>query len=115
MLVNWPGMNGEEVRIRKSQWKFVARYNGLEVIRCSRFSPATLNRQTITILSSLGVEDDIFNKMLAEQLLNYQAAMTDKHLALDLLARYIDENHMTMTIAGMVLDGFMEVCASAMI
>jgi RNA-dependent RNA polymerase len=115
MLVNWPGMNGEEVRIRKSQWKFKARYNGLEVIRCSRFSPATLNRQTITILSSLGVEDETFNKMLEEQLLNYQTAMTDKHLALDLLARYIDDNHMTMTIAGMVLDGFMEVCASALI
>lgn len=115
MLVNWPGMSGEELCIRESQWKFSARYDGLEVIRCSRFSPATLNRQTITILSSLGVEDDIFNKMLAEQLLNYQAAMTDKHLALDLLARYIDDNHMTMTIAGMVLDGFMDVRAPTLI
>jgi RNA-dependent RNA polymerase len=108
MLVNWPGMSGEEVHIRKSQWKFEARYDGLEIIRCSRFSPATLNRQTITILSSLGVEDEIFNKMLSEQLQNYQAAMTDEHLALDLLSRYVDDNHMTVTIASMVLDGFMQ-------
>jgi RNA-dependent RNA polymerase len=109
MLVNWPDMSGEEIHIRKSQWKFEARYDGLEIIRCSRFSPATLNRQTITILSSLGVRDEVFNKMLSEQLQNYQAAMTDKNLALDLLSRYIDDNHMTTVIASMVLDGFMEV------
>lgn len=49
ILVTWPDVKGTEVHIRKSQEKFSAEFNGLEVIRCSRFASATLNRQTITI------------------------------------------------------------------
>lgn len=97
----------KEVHIRESQQKFAATYNGLEIIRCSRFSCAALNRQTITILSSLGVDDEVFLTMLSEQLSNYQNAMSDNTLALNLLARYIDDNHMTMNIASMILNGFM--------
>jgi RNA-dependent RNA polymerase len=108
ILVAWPEVKGPELQLRMSQSKFQAVYNGLEVIRCSRYSPATLNRQTITILSSLGVEDRIFNHMLAEQLSNYRCAMTDERLALNLLSRYIDDNHMTVTIAQMISDGFMQ-------
>ena len=110
VLAKWPDVKGLDVHIRKSQFKFKALYNGLEIIRCSQYSLATLNRQTIQILSSLGVSDKVFNRMLSEQLSNYRAAMTDKHKALDLLSRYVDDNQMTIVIAGMVLNGFMEVC-----
>ena len=109
VLANWPDVKGLEVHIRKSQSKFKAVCSGLEIIRCSQYSPATLNRQTIQILSSVGVPDEVFNRMLSEQLSNYQAAMSDKKTAIDLLSRYIDDNHITMTIADMVLNGFMEV------
>jgi RNA-dependent RNA polymerase len=109
ILTKWPDVQGHDVHIRKSQEKFAAKYSGLEIIRWSRYSTATLNRQTITILSSLGVADEVFNRMLTEQLSNYQTAMTDRTLALNLLSRYIDDNHMTMTIATMVVDGFMQV------
>lgn len=97
----------KEVHIRKTQEKFTATYNGLEIIRCSQFSCATLNRQTITILSSLGVQDEVFLKMLSEQLSNYQNAMSNNKLALSLLSRYIDDNRVTINIAGMILNGFM--------
>jgi RNA-dependent RNA polymerase len=109
MLAVDPTLEGDQIIIRDSQKKFNAIYNGLEVIRCSRYSPATLNRQTITILSSLGVPDEVFNRMLSEQLSNYAAAMSSKEMCINLLGRYIDENHMTITIAGMVIDDFMEV------
>ncbi|TAQ83496.1 hypothetical protein B7494_g8180 [Chlorociboria aeruginascens] len=107
ILVVSPDAKEKEVHIRKSQQKFIAVYNGLEIIRCARFSCATLNRQTITILSSLGVPDEIFLDMLSEQLTNYQNAMKDDTLALSLLSRYIDDNHMTINIASMILNGFM--------
>lgn len=107
ILVVWPDAKDKEVHIRKSQQKFTATYNGLEIIRCSRFSCATLNRQTIAILSSLGVEDEVFLKMMAEQLANYQNAMSDDDLAVSLLLRYIDDTQMTINIATMIRNGFM--------
>ncbi|KAK3363573.1 RNA dependent RNA polymerase-domain-containing protein [Lasiosphaeria hispida] len=108
VLVSWPEVKGTEVHIRKSQEKFLAEYNGLEVIRCSQFSCATLNRQTISILSCLGVRDQIFVDMMNKQVAKYNTAMTDSSEAADLLSRYVDENQMTKTIAGMVLNGFMK-------
>jgi len=108
VLVAWPEVKGAEVHIRKSQEKFSAEFNGLEVIRCSRFASATLNRQTITILSSLGVPDEVFVDMMAEQLSNYEEAMTDTSQAADLLSRYIDENLTTKVMEEMIRNGFME-------
>ncbi|KAM0150531.1 hypothetical protein ACHAQE_008439 [Botrytis cinerea] len=107
ILVVSPDAKDNEVHIRKSQQKFTAAYNGLEIIRCSQFSSATLNRQTITILSALGVKDEVFLKMLSRQLSDYQSAMSNNAIALGLLNRYIDDNHMTINIAGMILNGFM--------
>ena len=97
----------KEVHIRPSQQKFAATYNGLEIIRWSRFSACTLNRQTITILSSLGVRDKVFLDMLTEQLRKYNDAMTDNDAALSLLCKYVDDNQMTINIASMINNGFM--------
>lgn len=107
VLVVSPDAKDKEVHIRKSQQKFTATYNGLEIIRWSRFSCATLNRQTITILSALGVADEVFVHMLSDQLANYQAAMSDHAVAQSLLSKYIDDNHMTINIATMIQNGFM--------
>lgn len=107
ILVVWPEAGGKEVHIRRSQQKFTAIYNGLEIIRCSKFSSASLNRQTITILSCLGVPDEVFLDMMSEQLANYQNAMSDNDLAVSLLSRYIDDNQMTINIATMIRNGFM--------
>ena len=107
ILAVWPDAKDKEVHIRPSQQKFAATYNGLEIIRWSRFSACSLNRQTITILSSLGVSDEVFLEMLTKQLDNYHTAMTDNDAALSLLCRYIDDNQMTMNIASMINNGFM--------
>lgn len=108
VLVAWPEVRGAEVHIRKSQEKFSAEFNGLEVIRCSQFASATLNRQTISILSCLGVPDEVFVDMMAEQLSNYEKAMADTSQAADLLSRYIDENLTTKVMEEMILNGFMK-------
>lgn len=108
VLVTWPEAKGTEVHIRPSQEKFHAEYNGLEIIRCSQFACATLNRQTITILSCLGVPDEVFTAMMQEQLARYDTAMADGHKAIELLNCYVDENMTTTTIARMVANGFMD-------
>lgn len=108
LLVTWPEAKGLEVHIRKSQEKFHAEFNGLEIIRFSSFSVATLNRQTIAILSCLGVPDEVFVDLLLQQLANYDRAMKDRAYAVQLLQQYVDENQVTVGIARMLLDGFME-------
>jgi len=107
ILVVSPDAKDKEVHIRPSQEKFKSIYNGLEIIRWSRFSTASLNRQTITILSSLGVSDEVFLRMITEQLESYQDAMSDNGLAQSLLVKYIDDNQMTINIATMINNGFM--------
>jgi RNA-dependent RNA polymerase len=94
------------VHVRKSQEKFKAQYNGLEVIRGARYATATLNRQTITILSGLGVPDAVFLEMLRQQLQNYEDAMTNEVMAMELLRRYVDENQHSLVIGEMVEAGF---------
>lgn len=95
-----------EVHIRPSQHKFDSASGGLEIIRWSQFSMATLNRQLILVLSSLGIRDEIFRKKLNTMLLSFNNAMNDDARAIDLLQKFIDPNQMTLTLAQMVRQGF---------
>lgn len=108
MLVTWPEAKDIEVHIRKSQEKFSSEFNGLEIIRLSRFATATLNRQIISILSCLGVPDAVFMKLLREGLRNYDRAMVDRAFACKLLRQYVDESQSSLVIAEMLDHGFME-------
>ena len=106
MLTVFPGSNQKEVTIRRSQYKFASRTEILEIIRCSQFAAANLNRQIILVLSALGVQDEIFLDKQKVQLADLEFAMTSETMALNMLQKDIDPNQMTLTIAGMILDGF---------
>ncbi|OIW30853.1 RdRP-domain-containing protein [Coniochaeta ligniaria NRRL 30616] len=108
VLVTWPEAKDIEVHIRKSQEKFSSEFNGLEIIRLSHYTTATLNRQTISILSCLGVPDSVFMSLLLQELRNYDRAMTDRTFATKLLRQYVDESQSSLMIAGMLDYGFME-------
>lgn len=95
-----------EVHIRTSQHKFDSVSGGLEIIRWSQFSIATLNRQLILVLSSLGIQDEIFHKKLKSMLRTFNTAMSDDSQAIDLLQRFVDPNQMTLALAQMVKHGF---------
>ncbi|KAI0204114.1 RNA dependent RNA polymerase-domain-containing protein [Astrocystis sublimbata] len=97
LLVVWPELNFNQVCLRPSQKKFEAKSAYLEIIKPSRFSAATLNRQTITILSCLG----------RTQLANYDKAMDDPSTAMRLLSMFVDSNGITTMMAQMISDGFM--------
>lgn len=102
VLVVWPDVPANEVHIRPSQEKFKAPYNGLETIKVSSYSQATLNRQIIPLLSCLGVEDRFFLELLEEELREYEDAMTDPFKAATLLRQRIDENQISLVLADMV-------------
>ncbi|KAH8703723.1 RNA dependent RNA polymerase-domain-containing protein [Talaromyces proteolyticus] len=109
MLVLSSQARGQEIHIRPSQEKFPAEHQGLEVIRWSQFSMATLNRQLISVLSSLGVSDSIFHQKLQRMLSSLEEITKDDKAAMSLLQKYIDPNEMTLTISQMVSDGFLVV------
>ena len=102
----WPTPSPTDIYIRKSQYKFPASKEGLEIIRWSQYACANLNRQLILILSALGVPDEVFIQKLRLQLSNLERAMIDERTALAILQKDVDHNQMTLTVASMVLDGF---------
>ncbi|KAK8016274.1 hypothetical protein PG993_014463 [Apiospora rasikravindrae] len=109
ILVTWDDAKWNEVQVRPSQNKFTSLARNIEIIRPSRFSVATLNRQTIAILSCLGVSDKVFLDLTKHQLTDYRVAMDDQDTALRLLSRFTDENGITTTLGHMIQDGFMTV------
>lgn len=110
VLAVWPDAQRNEVHIRPSQEKFTgAIFNGLEIIRCSETTTPTLNQQSIIILSTLGVRDEVFHKLLDQEIAGINKAMTDADGAVEHLMRRVDENQTTVTMAKMVRNGFMDV------
>ncbi|KAI0883835.1 RdRP-domain-containing protein [Annulohypoxylon maeteangense] len=107
ILTQWPEVPFNEVHLRPSQNKFNCSSQGLEIIKTSRFSVATLNRQTIMILSCLGVPDFVFERRMKKQIADYESAMENPHVAMRLLSKYVDQNGVSTTIAQMIADGFM--------
>ncbi|EUC47688.1 hypothetical protein COCMIDRAFT_24397 [Bipolaris oryzae ATCC 44560] len=102
-----PNLNGNEVHIRMSQYKFRAPHTGLEIIRSSSFATPYFNRQIILVLSYLGVQDAVFLRKQEDMMNEYSKAMSDESIAVQKLRKNIDINQITLTMAAMVLDGFM--------
>jgi RNA-dependent RNA polymerase len=103
-----PKITGSEVHIRPSQLKFEAVFAGLEIIRSSALATPFFNRQIIVVLSDLGVPDDVLIRKQQEMVNDYEQAMIDEETAVQKLRKHIDMNQTTLTMAGMVLDGFMK-------
>ncbi|KAF2109232.1 RNA dependent RNA polymerase-domain-containing protein [Lophiotrema nucula] len=103
-----PKVMGTEVHIRPSQYKFAVESQGLEIIRASALASANFNRQLIAVLSTLGVDDYVFITKQQEMVNYLEQATTDESVALERLQRNIDFNQTSLTMAGMVLDGFMK-------
>lgn len=103
-----PKLQGRTIGIRPSQEKFGSNDGKLEVIRCSQFASASLNRQLILVLNGLGVPDEIFEHILAEQLEQLKESMSNPQTALLNLSKHVDANQITLRMVGMILDGFMD-------
>jgi RNA-dependent RNA polymerase len=103
-----PKLTGSEVHIRPSQQKFAADFTGLEIIRSSALATPFFNRQIIIVLSGLGVPNHVLIRKQQDMVNDYEQAMTHEEVAIKKLRKHIDMNQTTLTMAGMVLDGFMK-------
>ncbi|KAJ5970641.1 uncharacterized protein N7479_000559 [Penicillium vulpinum] len=106
MLVVSPDPLPHQVHLRPSQQKFETNQAGLEIIRWSQYSLATLNRQLILVLSALDISDGVFHSKLNSMLGGFHRAMGNDSKAINLLQKYIDPNQTTLILAQMVSDGF---------
>ncbi len=57
-----------DLAFRKSMKKFESGHNRLDVLNVTEYIPCYLNRQIIIILSSLGIEDQVFDTLQDEML-----------------------------------------------
>ena len=67
---------------------------------------ATLNRQLILVMSTLGVPDEVFHAKLKSMLRALDEAMESDSRAIEVLKKYVDPNQTTLTVSQMVSDGF---------
>ncbi|KAL9659318.1 hypothetical protein QQ045_024123 [Rhodiola kirilowii] len=86
VIACWPGKNdGIRMSLRTSMDKFISRHTTLEVCSWTRFQPGFLNRQIVTLLSALGVTDDIFWKMQETMISKLNHMLVDADAAFDVL------------------------------
>lgn len=80
-----PWAGHKRLGLRKSMEKFKSADKNLEVISWSRFLPAFLNRQIITLLSTLGVPTSLFQQLQEDMVSKLGAMMESRAAALQLL------------------------------
>jgi hypothetical protein len=101
-------VHGNQIKVRPSQHKFESVHNVLEVIRCSTFIPAYLNRQAITLLTALGVPDTIFIEMKDSQVNELNKIFEDERTAIQILQKNVDEYGISRYLADLVKAGFLQ-------
>ncbi|PRQ41045.1 putative RNA-directed RNA polymerase [Rosa chinensis] len=69
--------SSKKLSLRKSMWKFESRNTKLDVLAWSKYQPCFLNRQLITLLSTLGVKDHIFEEKQKQAMNQLEGILTD--------------------------------------
>ncbi|CAG8444865.1 5544_t:CDS:10 [Acaulospora morrowiae] len=100
-------LRGMGIQVRPSQHKFDSTHNVLEIIRGSCMITAYLNRQAITILSALGVPNEVFVEMKDAQVQELDKMLKSESTAVKVLQQNIDEYGMTKIMAELVKAGFL--------
>ncbi|KAG6649589.1 RNA-dependent RNA polymerase 6 [Carya illinoinensis] len=82
----WPAKgDGVRLSLRDSMHKFWSDHTTLEICSWTRFQPGFLNRQIVTLLSTLNVPDEIFWKMQDSMLSRLNQMLVDTDVAFDVL------------------------------
>ncbi|CAK9168826.1 unnamed protein product [Ilex paraguariensis] len=66
-----------KLSLRKSMSKYESENTKLDVLAWSKYQPCFMNRQIITLLSTLGVKDHVFEKMQREAVNQLNTILTD--------------------------------------
>ena len=87
---------GYKLGLRQSMHKFESRHIDLEVILWTQFNPGYLNREIITLLSTLQVPNEVFEALQDAQLTRLDALLHDPAVALEvLMTTCTDDLHST--------------------
>lgn len=90
-----------QVALRPSQVKFESEHDQLEAIRMAKYRGASLNRQFIVVLWSLGVETSVFLKLQSKMIDELNSSLNDEHTALKCLRRHVDQHGSTVLLGGL--------------
>nr|GMD42830.1 RNA-dependent RNA polymerase 6 [Ipomoea batatas] len=95
----WPGRKDRvHLYLRPSMKKFESTHTVLEICSWTRFQPGFLNRQIVTLLSALAVEDQIFWKMQETMISRLNQMVVDADVAFDILTASCAEQGNTAAI-----------------
>lgn len=75
--------SSKKLSLRKSMSKFESENKKLDILSYSKYQPCFLNRQLITLLSTLGVKDGVFERKQEESLDLLDEILTDSMRAID--------------------------------
>ncbi|KAK3121279.1 hypothetical protein QOZ80_8BG0650010 [Eleusine coracana subsp. coracana] len=93
----WPGQNdGIRLSLRPSMRKFESTNSVLEVVSWTRFQPGFLNRQIITLLTSLGVPEEVFWQMHKEMIDNLERILSSSGTAFEIAISSLAEHGNTL-------------------
>ncbi|RUS27038.1 RNA dependent RNA polymerase-domain-containing protein [Jimgerdemannia flammicorona] len=101
-------VKGNCVELRPSQIKFKSPHAHLEIIKTSTFTSAHLNRQVITLLTTLGIPDKIFLDRMAQTIKRLDQMLGNPQVAIDFVLKHIDKYGTARAMASMVRAGFLE-------
>jgi hypothetical protein len=97
-----------KIQLRPSQIKFESQHLTLEVIRTSTYIPGFLNRQVITLLSSLGVKDEVFMQLMNDMLRDVNKLFQQSEEAIRVLQGNADEAGTATCMTKIIAAGFFE-------
>ncbi|KAI8342814.1 RNA dependent RNA polymerase-domain-containing protein [Chlamydoabsidia padenii] len=101
-------LKGRKIQLRPSQVKFNSDHYMLEIVRTSSNISAYLNRQAITLLSTLGVEDNVFMSKFRATIKDLNRMLAHPKEATKILRRYSDSFGIRSFMADIVGAGFLE-------
>ncbi|KAF2292442.1 hypothetical protein GH714_022824 [Hevea brasiliensis] len=100
----WPAQgDGIRLSLRPSMNKFLSNHTTLEICSWTRFQPGFLNRQIITLLSTLKVQDEIFWNMQIAMVSKLDQMLKDADVAFDVITSCTEQGN---TAAIMLSAGF---------
>lgn len=94
-----------KLSLRKSMQKFEADSTSLDVLSWSKYHPCYLNRQIIILMSTLGIDDSVFEKKQKEILAQLDSIMMDQEKAREAM-EWISHGEITNVLREMLFCGF---------
>lgn len=94
-----------KLSLRKSMAKYESENTKLDVLAWSKYQPCFLNRQIITLLSTLGVRDHVFEKKQMEAVSQLESILTEPLKAQDAL-ELMSSGESTTVLKEMLLCGY---------